>query len=248
VRPNAGIEIWYRRQLERAVGDMHRSTLYWLRAQYRQAGLAQDASPAVMMRGALKKLARRWQRNFDELATRLADRFSQDVLLNSDASLDSALQQAGFTVPFRMTAEMNTALQASIGENVGLIRSIAQQYHSQVEVLVMQSVSRGRDLGTLTDALQQRFDITRRRAAFIALDQNNKATSAMQAARQQALGITRGRWRHSHAGKEPRKSHLKADGKEFDLKKGMFIDGEWIMPGEKPRCRCTWEAILPGLE
>ena len=227
---------------------MHRSTLYWLRAQYRQAGLAQDASPAVMMRGALKKLARRWQRNFDELATRLADRFSQDVLLNSDASLDSALQQAGFTVPFRMTAEMNTALQASIGENVGLIRSIAQQYHSQVEVLVMQSVSRGRDLGTLTDALQQRFDITRRRAAFIALDQNNKATSAMQAARQQALGITRGRWRHSHAGKEPRKSHLKADGKEFDLKKGMFIDGEWIMPGEKPRCRCTWEAILPGLE
>lgn len=227
---------------------MHHSTLYWLKARYRQTGLAQDASPAVMMRGALKKLARRWQRNFDELANRLADRFARDVLSNSDASLRSVLSDAGFSVPFRMTAEMTNALQASIAENVGLIRSIAQQYHAQVEVLVMQSVSRGRDLCTLTDALQQRYGVTRRRATFIALDQNNKATSIMQAARQQSLGITKGRWCHSHAGKEPRKSHLKADGKEFDLKKGMFIDAEWIMPGEKPRCRCTWEAILPGLE
>ena len=112
----------------------------------------------------------------------------------------------------------------------------------------LQSVSRGRDLGTLTKELQQRYGVTRRRAAFIALDQNNKATSAMQSARQRALGIRRGRWRHSHAGKEPRISHVKADGKEFDLDKGMFIDGEWIMPGQKIRCRCGWEAILPGLE
>lgn len=196
----------------------------------------------------MRKLSRRWLRKFGLLATKLAERFTSDVMKNSDASLSTALQQAGFTVPFKMTAVMNNALQAIITENVNLIRSIPQQYLTQVETLVMQSVSRGRDLGTLTNELQQRYGITRRRAAFIALDQNNKATSTMQSARQRALGIHRGRWRHSHAGKEPRPSHVKADGEAFDLDKGMFLDGKWVMPGEEIGCRCTWEAILPGLE
>jgi len=230
------------------VQELHNSTLYWLRAEYRQSGLAQDASPALMMRQAMKKLSRRWLKKFDLLAVKLADRFTHDVMKNSDASLSTALQSAGFTVPFKKTAEMNNALQATITENVNLIRSIPEQYLTQVETLVMQSVSRGRDLATLTKELQHRFGVTRRRAAFIALDQNNKATSVMQSARQRALGVRRGRWRHSHAGKVPRVSHVKADGKEFDLDKGMFLDGKWVMPGEEIGCRCGWEAILPGLE
>ena len=103
-----------------------------------------------------------------------------------------------------MTTPMNNALQATITENVGLIRSIPERYFTEVEGLVMRSVARGRDLSYLTDELQKRYGITRRRAALIARDQNNKATSVMQAARQKSLGITQGIWRHSHAGKEPR--------------------------------------------
>lgn len=99
--------------------------------------------PCANCRGAGEK-------KFDVLAGKLAERFASDVMKNSDASLSTALQQAGFTVPFKMTAEMNNALQATITENVNLIRSIPQQYLTQVETLVMQSVSRGRDLGTLT--------------------------------------------------------------------------------------------------
>ncbi|ENY4828869.1 phage head morphogenesis protein [Serratia marcescens] len=227
---------------------MHNSTLYWLRAEYRQTGLAQDASPAIMMRDAMRKLSRRWRKKFDVLAGKLAERFASDVMKNSDASLSTALQQAGFTVPFKMTAEMNNALQATITENVNLIRSIPQQYLTQVETLVMQSVSRGRDLGTLTKELQQRYGVTRRRAAFIALDQNAKATSVMQSARQRSLGITHGIWRHSHAGKEPRQSHVKSDGKKFDLSKGLMIDGKLTFPGQEINCRCTWSAVLPGLD
>ncbi|KYF05143.1 phage head morphogenesis protein, partial [Salmonella enterica subsp. enterica serovar Typhimurium] len=77
-----------------------------------------------------------------------------------------------------------------ITENVNLIRSIPQQHLTQVETLVMQSVGRGRDLKTLTDELEKRYGITRRRAALIARDQNNKATSVMQSARQRSVGIT----------------------------------------------------------
>ena len=249
MRPNAGVEAWYRKELDKLVREMQKSMVYWLAANYKASGaaVAMDASPAVFMRDAMRKLARRWQKRFDDIAAKLAQRFTSDAMKNSDVSLYNALESAGLTVEFKMTPAMNNALQATITENVNLIKSIPEQYLTQVEGLVMRSVSRGRDLAYLTDELEKRYGITRRRAALIARDQNNKATSVMQTARQQSLGITKGIWRHSHAGKEPRPSHVKADGKEFDLSKGMYLDGKWILPGEEINCRCTWSPVIPGL-
>ncbi|PUX36019.1 phage head morphogenesis protein [Cronobacter sakazakii] len=228
---------------------MQKSVVYWLTANYKASGaaVAMDASPAEFMRDAVRKLAKRWTKQFDVIAQKLAERFAGDAMKNSDVSLRNALDVAGLTVEFKMTAPMNNALQATIAENVGLIRSIPEKYFTEVEGMVMRSVARGRDLKTLTDELQNRYGITRRRAALIARDQNNKATSVMQAARQQSLGITEGIWRHSHAGKEPRPSHVKADGQKFDLTKGLYLDGKWTMPGEEINCRCTWSPVIPGL-
>jgi SPP1 gp7 family putative phage head morphogenesis protein len=229
---------------------MQKSVVYWLTANYKASGaaVAMDASPAVVMRDAVRKLAKRWTKQFDGIAQKLAERFAGDTMKNSDVSLRNALDAAGLTVEFKMTAPMNNALQATIAENVGLIRSIPEKYFTEVEGMVMRSVARGRDLKTLTDELQNRYGITLRRAALIARDQNNKATSVMQVARQQSLGITEGIWRHSHAGKEPRQSHVKADGQKFDLSKGLYLDGKWTMPGEEINCRCTWSPIIPGLD
>lgn len=249
IRPNVGVEAWYRRQLDKQVREMQKSVVYWLSANYKASGaaVAMDASPAVFMRDAVRKLAKRWAKQFDDIAQKLAERFAGDAMKNSDVSLRNALDVAGLTVEFKMTAPMNNALQATIAENVGLIRSIPEKYFTEVEGMVMRSVARGRDLKTLTDELQNRYGITRRRAALIARDQNNKATSVMQAARQQSLGITEGIWRHSHAGKEPRPSHVKADGQKFDLSKGLYLDGKWTMPGEEINCRCSWSPVIPGL-
>lgn len=229
---------------------MQKAIVYWLTANYKACGaaVAMDASPAVFMRDAMRKLAKRWTKRFDDMAQKLAARFATDAMSNTDASLNSALKDAGFTVQFKMTSQMNNALQATISENVGLIRSIPDKYFTEVEGLVMRSVARGRDLSYLTDELQKRYGITRRRAALIARDQNNKATSVMQAARQMSLGITQGIWRHSHAGKEPRPSHKNADGKLFDLDKGMYLDEKWVMPGEEINCRCTWSPVLSFLK
>lgn len=249
IRANAGVEAWYRRQLDNHIREMQKSVVYWLTANYKASGaaVAMDASPAVFMRDVMRKMAKRWMRSFDSIAQKLADRFTTDAMKNTDSSLNKAMKDAGFTVEFKMTSQMNNALQATIAENVGLIRSIPEKYFTEVEGLVMRSVARGRDLSYLTDELQKRYGITRRRAKLIARDQNNKATSVMQAARQKSLGITQGIWRHSHAGKEPRPSHVKANGKVFDLDKGMYLDGKWVMPGEEINCRCTWSAVIPGL-
>ncbi len=249
IKPNAGVRVWYSKQLYKLVDEMNNSVIYWVSANYKNSGaaMAMDVSPEMLMRSAMRKLTRRWLKQFDALADKLAKKFAALSMDNMDASLNHALDAAHISIPFTMTTEMNNALQTVIGENVGLIKSIPRQYLSQVETLVMQSVARGRDLGTLTKALQERYDITKRRAVLIARDQNNKATFVMQSARQRSMGFKTGIWRHSHAAKKFRQSHLKADGKEFDLSKGLYIDGKWIMPGEEINCGCGWQVVIPKL-
>ena len=97
--------------------------------------------------------------------------------------------------------------------------------------------------------LTQGLGVTKRRAAFIALDQNNKATATFHRVRQIELGL-KATWLHSAGGKVPRPSHKANTGKEYDPAKGWFDPDEkvWCWPGILPRCRCVSRSVVPGLE
>jgi len=248
VRPNAGVQAWYQRRLTRLVKRMSRSVSYWVVVEYNGTELANDALDVNDLARELQRLTIQWQTTFGRLARTLSRQLAERVTSHADKQLETGLRAKGFKVKFQQTQEMKEAFASVVQENVDLIKSIPEQYLTQVKGLVMRSAGRGRDVAYLAEELKKRFDITHRRAVFIARDQNNKATSVMTAARQMQLGITQGMWKHSHAGKQPRISHVRADGKLFQLDKGMKIDGELIMPGEEPNCRCVWEPIIPGFE
>lgn len=211
-------------------------------------GLALDAIPAAALQAAIRRLTRRWQRNFNAAAEDLADWFGQATSKRSDRVLAAHLRKAGITVKFRLTRTQRDVLRATIEQNVSLIRSIPQKYLHDVEGMVMRSVQTGRDLGQLTKALERTYKTTRKRAAFIARDQSNKATSSLNRARLIELGISEAIWIHSHAGKVPRPTHVRMHGKKFDVAKGMWDshEGEWIHPGQLIQCRCTSRAVVPG--
>jgi SPP1 gp7 family putative phage head morphogenesis protein len=254
VHPNAGIEAAYRRRMLRLVEEMNDSFVFWLKAAYRQnpPRMAMDRTPAQELRAALKKLAARWQRNFDEAAPKLADWFSRTARSRSDGALRSILRNGGFTVRFTLTPPMRDVLDATINQNVTLIRSIPAQYLTQVEGAVMRSVTAGRDLESLAKELQDHYGVTKRRAAFIARSQNNLATASMTRVRQVQLGITEAIWVHSGGGKHPRPSHMKAsrDKTRYDTSKGWLDPevGKYIFPGELPNCRCVSKPLVPGFE
>lgn len=256
VRPSAAIELAYQRRLDALLEEMHASLVYWLRAAYRAnqpeiAKLAQDDSPAANLRTAFRRLAARWTRRFDDLSGDLAKYFAQQTAQRSTAALRTMLKKGGMSVRFRpMSRPVNDIVQASVAENVGLIKSIAQQHLAAVEGHVMRSVIHGRDLATLTTALQDQFGVTRRRAAFIARDQSNKATAAVVRARQLEVGIQEAVWLHSGGGKVPRPSHVRA-GRErvrFDVAQGWWDPDEkkFIHPGELINCRCVSRSVVPG--
>lgn len=253
IRPNCGLEALYRQRLRKLVDRMHESFLYWLRACYRAnepelAQIALDAVPASELRKTLRKLGRRWQKQFNEAAPKLADWFAQEVEDRSNAELRNILKRGGYSVRFTMTAAMRDVMRATINEQVSLIKSIPQRYLTNVEGLVMRSVQTGRNLEQLTNDLEKQYGVARRRAATIARSQNNIATSTMTRARQTELGIEEGIWQHSHAGKKPRPTHVAMDGKRFPLRKGMWDKAvkRYVFPGVEPGCRCTSRPVIPG--
>jgi len=255
VHPNAGITAEYRRKLDDLIGEMNRSVLYWLAAKYRAneprlIALGEDETPADALQRAMSELTKRWLKRFDEAAPKLADWFAKSTAKRSQAALRKIMKDAGFTVEWKMTPAARDVMDATINAQVSLIKSIPQHYLAQVEGMVMRSVQTGRDLGQLTDDIEREFGVTRRRAAFIALDQNNKATASMTRARQLEVGVTEAIWVHSGGGKEQRRTHLKAgrDRQRYEVAEGWYDPDvkKFILPGELPNCRCVARAVVPG--
>src|ERR1700688_4405813 len=206
VRPNCGLEAAYRRKLYCLVEEMHNSVNYWISAKFKSTPPAMamdDATAASQLRIAINKLTRQWGRRFDVAAKELAAYFALDASKRSDAALRAILKKGGWSVRFTMTPAMQDIFKATVAENVALIRSIPNQYLTQVQGHVMRSVAAGRDLGTVAKELERQYGVTRRRAANIARSQNNLAASAFHRARELELGL-KAKWLHSGGSRHPR--------------------------------------------
>lgn len=252
MRPNAGIAADYQRRLFVIVDAMARSYVWWLVAQYREAPprIAQDETPAKQMTRELNRLGKRWQKQIDDAAPQLAKWFAKSASKRSEGALRKILRDSGMSVKFDPTRVSRDVMDAIVAQNVSLIRSIPEAFHSKVEGVVMRSITTGRDLKQLTRDLQKQFKVERKRAELIAIDQNNKATSAMMRVRQTELGIETGTWMHSNAGKTQRKTHVANNGKTFSIAEGWFDPDpkvrKNIWPGELIHCHCTWRPNIKG--
>lgn len=258
IHPNAGLEAWLRKRLEREIAAMDRSIRWWVRAAYREqyprievasdSGLAQDAAPADLLQKVLAALRRRWGKRFDELGEEIAEKFAKRAGDQTDAAMTAALRAAGIRVKFQASQAQQDQLAAVVHENVSLIKSIPERYLTSVEGAVMRSIQGGRDLGTLTTELKAAYGVTHRRAAFIALDQNNKSTAFLTRTRQTELELFFAQWVHSGAGKYKRASHVKASQEKvvYDVRVGWLdpATGKRIWPGTEPGCRCTSRSII----
>lgn len=251
VLPNVGVQMSYKRAMEKLIDEMSNSFEYWLAAAYKanppRMEVAMDALPSAELSKKARDLGKRWIKKFDDMAAAIAQKFTESGRKATDSSFQQALKDAGFAVEFKVTPVMRDAMNATIAENVSLIKSIPRQYSMEVEGIVMRGYTAGRDLKTITDELQSRYGITRRRAANISRDQANKLTATVTQARRVELGLFEAEWIHSGGGKEPRQSHVKAgkDRKKFDVRQGCLIDGTYILPGQLINCRCSSRTILP---
>ena len=246
---NVAVKRRYQKRMIALIREMAASVEYWIVAQRSRnpPEMAQDALPSAEIQRELRKLSKRWQGKFDEMAPKIAESFLKNQFRGTDSAFRQALRDAGWSIEFTLTPAMRDAFEASLAQNVGLIRSIPEQYLQQVEGIVMRNYASGRNLKSMAEEIRGRFHVAADRAVLIARDQSNKANSVVQKARQRELGITEAIWLHSHAGREPRPTHVAMNGKRYLVDKGMWDSavGKWVFPGEEINCRCVGRSVLP---
>lgn len=248
IHANVGVEVAYRKSLREILNEIHADVLSEIVVEYSvyEAEIAQDINIALVMQKLFERMTGRWQCRLDDLGLQVAKIFAKGATSHTERAMMQAFKRAGFTVRFSMSERVEQETEGVIGENVGLIKSIGNQYLEDVQQSVWQAIKAGHDMHTLSKTLHTKYEISKRRADFIARDQNNKAKAVIERERRLEIGITKAIWQHSRVGKKPRISHVHANGKEFDIEQGMYIDGEWIQPGELINCRCTSRAVIPG--
>lgn len=255
LRPSAGLEAWYRRELRKHIRMMADSVKYWLRAVYRSREdeiIAEDASPAHEIWDDLRRTMSRWEKHFDELGDKLSRRFVGRLSKAERTRFEQALKDAGWTIKFHTPRGVNNVLQSAIIENTNLIKSIPREYLTEVQSIVNIGIQNGKDLDYITSELDKRYDITERRANMIARDQNNKVSAALDREHATNLGITDAVWVYTYGSKKPRHTHVEMDGKRFKLSEGLYdpdpnVDRK-IQPGELVNCRCLYRMLLPELD
>ncbi|WP_213881211.1 phage head morphogenesis protein [Pseudomonas sp. dw_358] len=167
-----------------------------------------------------------------------------------------------------MTSEgVNGYIDAMVSSNVALIKTIPQEFFSDVEQTVLNAYSQGLALKPVLEQLQEKVGVSARRAKVIAVDQMNKVNSDVERRRMLNIGITRFKWSTSKdervsgnpSGLYPNakvkcfKIALQDTGMGpgvYSLKDGAKWDGESeLFPGRAHvKCRCTFTPQIEGFD
>jgi uncharacterized protein with gpF-like domain len=260
-QPNAGVRVWYQKQLEAIIGEMHLDISLQLSLAFAETppdGITHDArkrSPQANIDRTLKDWSKKWTLKLDKMSLDISKKFAGKSFTMSQATFAKNLADAGFTIKFQPTQKALNAYKGEIAENVNLIKAVADQYKTNVQSAVWNSVRVGGKMSDLSKSLHKEYGVSVNRAALIARDQNAKATATIDKVRRLQLGLTQARWQHSSAGKEPRPTHVEFDGVLFEIETGMWDPdadgkgkGRFVQPGQLINCRCTSSAIIPGFE
>jgi len=145
----------------------------------------------------------------------------------------------------------------SINKNTSLIRSLPEEYLKQVETIVNNGVINGARYFTIAKEITSKTGANSKlanRIKTIARNEISTINAQITKRRSEALGIKKGIWRTSEdervrgnpSGKYPNAipSHYKLNNKEFDLAKGMKVNGEYIFPGVPINCRCSYSPVI----
>jgi hypothetical protein len=252
VKANPGIRASYRKQLDVMLRQMHEDYMREVDAEYgalefRIAGDAKWRSPMERMTDILDRLTTRWTSRFATFASMLSRRTVTGILSRVRNARKQELKDFGFNIQIPRSRVMDERVQALIQANATDIESLPLAYSSRVAKLVSNAVASGMDRATLVSDLHKGLGIGLRKAKNIARDQTNKSTQALAQVEDEEIGFTEGTWIHVPGRKTSRPTHIRMDGKRFNLKEGLY-DSEVkrnVTPGSLWLCACTYRPVIP---
>lgn len=210
----------------------------------------QDASPANQVQIVFNALMKKWDQAFGRIASEYAWGFIDDVSKDSARKLDVSLKELSGDLTLDtsvLTGPLHDMIDASVKENIALIKRVPSKYFDQMQGDVMRSIQMGNGLQDLIPAFEKREVQVRNWAQNVALDQTRKAFNGINAGRMQALGMDEYEWIHGGGSNHPREYHRdELNGNIYKLSEPPIIDkrtGERGKPGQLPFCRCTMRPV-----
>jgi uncharacterized protein with gpF-like domain len=183
------------------------------------------------------------------MTQRLAKRFYQRINSYNEKEMNGAFKALGIDLASELTKSgLKDFSNIAIQNQVNLIKSISDDYFDKIENLVYNGVMNGEDFETLGKKIQDATGATKKRAKFIARDQVSSINGSLSRLRAEQAGITSMQWVKTKPSKTknytPRQSHIDADGKIFDIDKGLKVDGKYIWPSSEIGCTCIGRYIV----
>lgn len=254
LNPNISDAIYYKRSLDKLINKMVDEVNAKLKKLFASetgaSYFAQDASIASQTRILLNALTAKYEEMFNTVSKPLAERVVNLADKSSTTALHSSLQELSGGLSLKTSAlsgQVKEILQASIEENVNLIKSIPQKYLNEVQGSTMRSITSGRGLADLLPELEKYKQITHRRAKMIAYDQTRKAFNSINRGKMEKLGLQSFKWLHSGGSNHPRREHIELSGKIFRIDSPPIIDkntGKRGFPGDLVNCRCRMLPVI----
>ena len=240
VKPNKGVEVEYRKRLEKLINAMDKSVMYWILADY-------GNRTAKEMAKAIQKRIKQWTKIFGDKADEIALWFATTVKKHTENGFRTSLREQDI---YRSPTIPEDTLEAVKLENKELIKSIPEKYFIGISTIALMAVMYDWDKDRLEAEIEKRHGITERRAKIIASDQNHKSSMLFKSALCEKMGIRYGVWTYTYLSKVPRETHLEMNGTLFDLEKGCYDKkvGEYIFPGQLINCSCSFRPVIeePG--
>lgn len=259
VRLDSATEDWYRKQLLDFVNaindDIEVSLIQELERkefEYTRDSFISDFTVI------LNTLQARWDAVAEIQSPPLANRVVSSSDKTSKERLEKSIGSAlGVNIAQLVQSEgLSTALEASVGANVSLIKSIPEQFLNQVRDIVLRETVKGRTSESIIEQIRNVHEVTENRARLIARDQSNKINGDLTRERQAASNIRAFRWR-TVGDEAVRETHRKRNGLVYAWRPEFvgqrLADGTVLRdpnadgigyPGEEIQCRCIAEPII----
>lgn len=243
-------------EIDKMAKDVSREVKKLFGSNLGKETFAQDASLASQARMLMNRISRQWTRRFnlftDDWAS--AAMGGIDKMAGRDLGESMEALTGGMTIKTDSLSDTTKdILTASTNQAASLIKSIPQDYLSDVSEGLMRSITMpesnfAKTQTELHKMLTGRFKRYRNKAKNLVLDQTKKTYEALNSQRMREIGVTQYIWRHAGGSQEPRHLHKYVlNGKTFDLDDPPIIDektGERGEPGQTYYCSCYKEPVI----
>lgn len=190
---------------------------------------------------------KRWQKKINEGAGRFGSRFAEKTRKETQEGLNDAFKRAGLAIVAKNSRRINTLFYLQRDNIVASVQYVLTDFLNGVMADALKGLTEGRDPNSLKQQIKDRLSRSQRRAGNASRDLAANTVNLLTRGYNEDLGLNTAIWVHVPGKKYSRRTHERMNGKEFDLRKGMWDPEvkQWIQPSQLPYCMCTYRLKVP---